>query len=51
MCVVFRRLVFTDWGKTPRIEVAGMDGNNRKVIASVHISWPNDITIDHLTER
>lgn len=45
------RIVYTDWGDHPRIEVAGMDGGNRTTIVKVRIRWPNDVTIDHRTGR
>ncbi|XP_019510261.1 PREDICTED: LOW QUALITY PROTEIN: low-density lipoprotein receptor-related protein 5-like [Hipposideros armiger] len=39
-------MYWTDWGETPRIERAGMDGSTRKVIVDSDIYWPNGLTID-----
>lgn len=41
-----RYMYWTDWGETPRIERAGMDGSTRKVIVDSDIYWPNGLTID-----
>lgn len=39
-------MYWTDWGEEPRIERAGMDGSNRKIIVEVDIYWPNGLTVD-----
>ncbi|XP_076470996.1 low-density lipoprotein receptor-related protein 4-like isoform X2 [Babylonia areolata] len=44
-------LFWTDWGKTPKIERAGMDGSLRTTIANSSLFWPNGLTIDYATER
>ncbi|XP_066141061.1 low-density lipoprotein receptor-related protein 6 isoform X1 [Euwallacea fornicatus] len=52
--VPMRGLLFwTDWGETPKIERAGMNGDpkTRKVIVSDNIYWPNGITVDYEAER
>ena len=41
-----RYMYWTDWGETPRIERAGMDGSTRKTIVDSDIYWPNGLTID-----
>lgn len=41
-----RYMYWTDWGETPRIERAGMDGSTRKIIVDSEIYWPNGLTID-----
>ena len=46
-----RRLFWTDWGQHPRIESAGMDGSDRKVIVSDKIYWPNGLTLDKPARR
>ena len=40
-------MYWTDWGQEPKIEMSGMDGNNRKVIITQDqgLSWPNGLTI------
>ncbi|KAK4295463.1 hypothetical protein Pmani_031983 [Petrolisthes manimaculis] len=41
------RLFWTDWDdENPRIEVADMDGNNRKVLVNTTIAWPNGLSVD-----
>lgn len=42
-------MYWTDWGETPKIERAGMDGNllSRTVIISENIYWPNGLTLDY----
>ncbi|XP_073967481.1 low-density lipoprotein receptor-related protein 6-like [Choristoneura fumiferana] len=42
-------LFWTDWGETPKIERAGMDGDpaTRKIIVKDNIFWPNGITVDY----
>ncbi|KAH9496257.1 Low-density lipoprotein receptor- protein 6 [Bulinus truncatus] len=42
-------MYWTDWGETPKIEKAGMDGNQetRSVIIKENIMWPNGLTIDY----
>lgn len=45
------KIYWTDWGNTPRIEYANMDGSNRRVIADTHLFWPNGLTIDYAGHR
>ena len=40
-------MFWTDWGSTPKIERANMDGTNRSVIVSTNLAWPNGIAIDY----
>lgn len=46
-----RKIYWTDWGNTPRIEYANMDGSNRRIIADTHLFWPNGLTIDYASRR
>ena len=46
-----RSLYFTDWGTTPRIEKASMDGQQRQVLADKSLFWPNGLTIDYAGAR
>lgn len=48
---MFRKIYWTDWGNTPRIEYANMDGSNRRIIADTHLFWPNGLTIDYAGRR
>ena len=42
-------MFWTDWGKNPKIEKCGMDGDpsTRKAIITTEILWPNALTIDY----
>ncbi|KAG8179495.1 hypothetical protein JTE90_027207 [Oedothorax gibbosus] len=46
-------MFWTDWGETPKIEKASMDGNHssRVVIVADDILWPNGIAVDYDTKR
>jgi len=44
-------MVWTDWGQTPRLERADMDGANRQLLVSDSLGWPNGVTIDTQTRR
>ena len=46
-------MYWTDWGETPKIEKAGMDGSEetRSVIVKDNIYWPNGLTIDYTEAR
>ncbi|XP_013773894.1 low-density lipoprotein receptor-related protein 6-like [Limulus polyphemus] len=46
-------MFWTDWGETPKIERAGMHGeqSTRKVIVTKDIFWPNGLTVDYETKR
>ena len=40
-------MYWTDWGKYPKIERAGLDGSHRVILVNSSIAWPNGITIDY----
>ena len=45
--ILFSRYIFwSDWGRTPKIERATMAGNERQVIVSTDLGWPNGLSID-----
>ncbi|XP_022317030.2 low-density lipoprotein receptor-like isoform X2 [Crassostrea virginica] len=46
-------MYFSDWGKDPKIERIGMDGNpaSRKAIVKEDIVWPNGLCLDYASER
>ncbi|KAL4236222.1 lipoprotein receptor-related protein [Mactra antiquata] len=46
-------IYWTDWGQNPKIERAGMDGQNRETIVAggEHLQWPNGLTIDYVGKR
>lgn len=41
-------IIWTDWGESPRIERASMDGDksSRMVLVNERIFWPNGLTVD-----
>ncbi len=42
-----RFMFWSDWGDTPRISRAGMDGSNQTDIVDTFITWPNGLTLDY----
>lgn len=45
-------MFWSDWGKRgPKIEVAHMDGTNRRILIRENITWPNGLAIDRPEER
>ncbi|XP_055715647.1 low-density lipoprotein receptor-like isoform X10 [Phlebotomus papatasi] len=44
-------MYWTDWGSSPRIERAGMDGTHRMPIVTYEVKWPNGITLDLVRKR
>ncbi|XP_066926694.1 low-density lipoprotein receptor-related protein 1-like isoform X2 [Clytia hemisphaerica] len=46
-----RHLFWTDWGKEPKIERSTLHGTDRVAIVTKNLTWPNDLAIDHTSER
>ncbi|UYV74686.1 LRP6 [Cordylochernes scorpioides] len=44
-------MFWSDWGASPRIERAAMDGSGRRAIVSSRLAWPNGLAIDLPAER
>ncbi|XP_028171895.1 low-density lipoprotein receptor-related protein 4-like isoform X3 [Ostrinia furnacalis] len=44
-------LYWSDWGETPSIERAYLDGSQRKIIINQDLGFPNGITIDYKERR
>ncbi|KAH8407013.1 hypothetical protein KR222_004148, partial [Zaprionus bogoriensis] len=44
-------MYWSDWGASPRIERAGMDGSHRTTIINYDVKWPNGITLDLVRKR
>ena len=44
-------MYWTDWGKKPKIEKAGMDGRDRVVLLRKNLTWPNGLAIDYEKNR
>lgn len=51
MFTVNRWMYWTDWGQTPKIERAGMDGSHRQTIVAFDVKWPNGLTLDLVRKR
>ena len=44
-------MFWTDWGSTPCIERAGMDGSHRQVFLKEKVRWPNGLTVDLVLDK
>lgn len=46
-------MYWTDWGVSPKIERAAMNGDqsSRSILVSDDIVWPNGLTIDFTDDR
>lgn len=44
-------MYWSDWGVSPKIERAAMDGTMRTAIVTQNITWPNGLAIDHILGR
>ena len=48
----FPRLMYwCDWGSSPKIEFANMDGQSRQELVTRGLYWPNGLTLDDLNNR
>ena len=48
----FRKMYWTDWSqKQPKIEVANMDGTNRRILVKSSLGLPNGLTLVHSTNE
>ena len=43
-------MFWTDWGNSPKIEKASMDGTSRRVLFEADLKWPNGLTLDYATQ-
>ena len=44
-------MYWTDWGSSPKIERAWMNGENRQMVVDRDLIWPNGLAIDHQQGR
>jgi hypothetical protein len=44
-------MYWTDWGVSPAIIKAGMDGSTPLAIVQDNLKWPNGISVDHGNSR
>lgn len=46
VCNVYARFLYwTDWGNSPKIERAYLDGDARTELITTNLQWPNGLTI------
>ena len=43
-------MYWTDWGDSPKIEKASMDGSARSVVIDTELGWPNGLTLDYVSQ-
>ena len=43
-------MYWTDWGSSPKIEKASMDGTSRRVLFDSGLGWPNGLTLDYTSQ-
>ena len=43
---IYRNVYWTDWGASPKIEMASYDGSGRTTISTTNLKWPNGMAID-----
>lgn len=39
-------MYWTDWGESPKIECAYLDGSERRVLVNTSLGWPNGLALD-----
>lgn len=39
-------MYWTDWGESPKIECAHLDGQERHVLVNTSLGWPNGLALD-----
>lgn len=44
--LLFRKMYWSDWGSSPKIEQASMDGSERTVLVSSGLVWVNSLALD-----
>lgn len=51
MITLFRKIYWSDWGTSPKIERANYDGTERVVLVNRDLKWPNGMAIDYKGRR
>ncbi|XP_077601200.1 low-density lipoprotein receptor-related protein 2-like [Stigmatopora nigra] len=44
-------MFWTDFDNVPKIERAGMDGSERRLVVNASLGWPGGVAVDALTDR
>lgn len=47
MFLNFRKMYWGDWGASPKIEQANMDGTDRTTLVSSGLAWVNSLALDY----
>ena len=50
-CFFSSHIYWTDCGKHPKIERAGLDGSHRITLVNISVAWPKGITIDFQEQK
>lgn len=45
-CFFSSLMYWTDWGESPKIECAHLDGQERHVLVNTSLGWPNGLALD-----
>lgn len=45
-CFLYSYMYWTDWGESPKIECAYLDGSERRVLVNTSLGWPNGLALD-----
>lgn len=48
---VYSYMYWTDWGDSPYIGKAGMDGSGQRILVNDSLGWPNALTISYETNE
>lgn len=51
MVAMNRLMYWTDWGTSPKIERASLDGHSKQTIVEGELKWPNGLFIDSASRR
>lgn len=43
---LYSYMYWTDWGESPKIECAYLDGSERRVLVNTSLGWPNGLALD-----
>lgn len=44
-------MYWTDWGATPKIELAFLDGSHRVTLIDTDLGWPNGVAVDFAEQK
>ena len=44
-------MYWTDWGESPKLERAALDGTEREALVNTSLGWPNGLALDLQEEK